>query len=208
VNSSIGGSKFAFSSHPCSKVVEHAFATRSRFDAGSGTPSKGAVVRVLGLDPGVAVSGFAVIEKGPGGPRALSVGAIRTPAVETQAVRLLLLRRELEIVIEEHTPDVLAIERVFFNANARTAMAVGQAAGVALVTAAAYDIEVTDYTPTEVKQAVVGIGNATKPQVQAMVSAVLRLPAPPKPADAADACALAVCHINRSALARAVGAAR
>jgi crossover junction endodeoxyribonuclease RuvC len=164
-------------------------------------------VRVLGIDPGVAITGFAVIEKGPGGPHAVSVGVIRTPAGETQAIRLLMLRRELAAVLREHAPDALAIERLFFNANARTAMAVGQASGVALATAAESGLEVTDYTPTEVKQAVVGIGNATKPQVQAMVAAVLRLKAPPKPADAADACALAICHINRAALARAVGAA-
>jgi crossover junction endodeoxyribonuclease RuvC len=165
-------------------------------------------MRVLGLDPGVAVSGFAVVERTPGGPRPVAVGTIRTPAGETHAQRLLLLRRELVKILEEHRPDAMAIERVFFNANARTAMAVGQASGVAMATAAEAGLKVTDYTPTEVKQAIVGVGNASKGQVQAMVAAVLNLDVVPKPADAADACALAICHINRSGLARAVGAAR
>ncbi len=164
-------------------------------------------MRVLGLDPGVAVSGFAVIDKASGGPRPVAIGAIRTPAGEPQAVRLLLLRRELVKILDEHHPEAMAVERVFFNANARTAMAVGQASGVAMATAAESGLDVTDYTPTEVKQAVVGVGNATKVQVQAMVTAVLNLASVPKPADAADACALAICHINRSPLARAVGAA-
>lgn len=156
----------------------------------------------------MAVSGFAVINRTSGGPRPVAVGAIRTPAGEPQAVRLLLLRDELEKILTAHRPEAMAIERVFFNANARTAMAVGQASGVALVTAAAAGVDVTDYTPTEVKQAIAGVGDASKAQVQAMVAAVLNLGQVPKPADAADACALAICHINRSALARAVGAAR
>jgi crossover junction endodeoxyribonuclease RuvC len=165
-------------------------------------------MRVLGLDPGVAVSGFAVIDKTSGGPRPIAVGTVKTPADEPPARRLLLLQRELRRVLTDHQPEAMAIERVFFNSNARTAIAVGQASGVAMATAAEAGVEVTDYTPTEVKQAIVGVGNAPKAQVQAMVTAVLNLAAVPKPPDAADACALAICHINRSALARAVGAAR
>jgi crossover junction endodeoxyribonuclease RuvC len=165
-------------------------------------------MRVLGVDPGMAVTGFAVIDKSSGGPRAVAIGAIRTPAGEAPAVRLMLLRRELALMIADHRPDAMAIERLFFNANAKTAMAVGQASGVAMATAAEAGLDVTDYTPTEVKQAIAGVGNASKAQVQAMVTAVLHLTEVPKPTDAADACALAICHINRSALARAVGAAR
>jgi crossover junction endodeoxyribonuclease RuvC len=165
-------------------------------------------MRVLGIDPGMAVSGFAVIEKSSAGQQAVSIGAIRTPARVSPAVRLMLLQRELARVIADHRPDAMAIERLFFNANVKTAMAVGQASGVAMATAAEAGIEVTDYTPTEVKQAIAGVGNASKTQVQAMVAAVLGLSEVPKPSDAADACALAICHINRSALVRAVGAAR
>ena len=164
-------------------------------------------MRVIGLDPGVALTGFAVVEKAPSGPRAAAIGVIKTPAGAPQESRLLMLRRELAGVLERHAPDAMAIERVFFNANTKTAMAVGQASGVALVTAAEFDLDVTDYTPTEVKQAIVGIGNASKQQVQAMVAAVLGLEGAPRPADAADAAALAICHINRSGLKRAVGVA-
>ena len=164
-------------------------------------------MRVLGIDPGVATSGVAVVEKRPGGPAPLLVGAIRTPAGEPQARRLALLRAGLLEILREQAPDAVAVERLFFNSNVKTAMAVGQASGVALATCAEAGLTVVDYTPTQVKQSVVGVGNADKRQVAAMVAAILGLAAPPKPADAADACALAICHINRSGLRRAVEAA-
>jgi crossover junction endodeoxyribonuclease RuvC len=110
-------------------------------------------------------------------------------------------------VIEEHRPDVVAIERLFFNSNVRTAIAVGQASGAALTAAAEAGLEVFEYTPGEVKQAVAGVGSAPKKQVQAMVAALLNLPTAPRPADAADACALAICHINRSGLDAALAKA-
>ena len=164
-------------------------------------------MRVLGIDPGVATSGVAVVEKRPGGPAPLLVGAIRTPAGEPQAERLALLRARLLEILQAQTPDAVAVERLFFNSNVKTAMAVGQASGVALATCAEAGLTVVDYTPTQVKQSVVGVGNADKRQVAAMVAAILGLAEPPKPADAADACALAICHINRSGLRRAVEAA-
>ena len=163
-------------------------------------------MRVMGIDPGFATTGYAVVERVDGRLRPVSFGAIRTSGSDPQARRLAGLRSSLLDVIREHGPDVAAIERLFFNANVRTAIAVGQASGVALATAAEMGLEVHDYTPPEVKQSVVGVGNASKAQVQAMVAAILSLGAPPEPPDAADACALAICHLNRSGLARALAA--
>ena len=164
-------------------------------------------VRVLGVDPGVATTGVAVIAKGSARPEVHLVGAITTPAGLEPAARLALLRARLLEVLEQQAPEQVAVERLFFNANVKTAMAVGQASGVVLATCAEAGLEVAHYTPTQVKQSVVGVGNADKRQVGAMVAALLGLDAPPKPPDAADACALALCHINRSGLARAVEAA-
>jgi crossover junction endodeoxyribonuclease RuvC len=164
-------------------------------------------VRVLGIDPGVATTGFGVVERAGGRHRAVAMGAIRTPAGMAHAARLAVLQTEIAGLIATHAPDVVAIERLFFNANVRTAMAVGQASGVVLATAASAGLEVFTYTPPEVKQSVVGVGHAAKSQVQAMVAAVLGLDSPPSPPDAADACALAICHINRSGLANAIKAA-
>ncbi len=161
-------------------------------------------MRVLGIDPGYATTGYAVVERARGLLTALRFGAFRTPAGAAQAERLVTLHRFLVELIRTERPEVVALERVFFNANVRTAMAVGQASGVALASAGAAGLEVHDYTPTEVKQSVTGTGGATKHQVQAMVATLLKLEAPPRPADAADACALAICHLNRSRLARAV----
>ncbi|HWC13067.1 MAG TPA: crossover junction endodeoxyribonuclease RuvC [Actinomycetota bacterium] len=161
-------------------------------------------MRVLGVDPGFATMGVAVVERDGGALRALSIGALRSPRGGTQAARLAYLWREVAALIDELSPDVMAIERVFFNANVRTAMAVGQSSGVALAAAAQAGLEVHEYTPPEVKQSVVGVGNASKQQVQTMVAAVLGLGTPPEPPDAADACALAICHINRGGLAAAL----
>jgi crossover junction endodeoxyribonuclease RuvC len=114
------------------------------------------------------------------------------------------LWRDLTALIAEHEPEVVAIERVFFNSNVKTAMAVGQASGVALAAAAQAGLAVHEYTPPEVKQSVAGVGGASKQQVQVMVAAILGLAEVPKPPDAADACALAICHLNRSGLASAL----
>jgi crossover junction endodeoxyribonuclease RuvC len=162
---------------------------------------------VLGVDPGVATMGVAVVERGENGYDAVMIGAIRTPSSASQAQRLGCLRAELLEIIARHQPEVMVVERLFFNANVRTAMSVGQASGVALACAAEAALEVFDYTPPEVKQSVVGVGNANKHQVQSMVASLLKLGALPEPPDAADACALAICHINRSRFAAAVRAA-
>ena len=166
------------------------------------------MTRVIGVDPGIATTGVAVIEKSPGRPIARAVGVIRTPAGMAQSERLALLRARFAELLEREHPDAASVERLFFNSNVKTAMAVGQASGVLLATAAEMGIPVTTYTPLEVKQSVVGVGSADKKQVGVMVAALLGLKEPPRPADASDACALAICHLNRSGLRDAVEAAR
>ncbi|MGH2736722.1 MAG: crossover junction endodeoxyribonuclease RuvC [Actinomycetota bacterium] len=161
-------------------------------------------MRVLGIDPGVATMGYAVVERTGSKLSAVCFGVLRTSKEEPLAARLLRLREGLLGVLETHRPDVVAVERLFFTSNAKTAMSVGQASGVALTAAAEVGLEVADYTPNEVKQSVAGYGAAGKSQVQAMVAALLALDAPPRPPDAADACALAICHLNRSGLRRAL----
>jgi crossover junction endodeoxyribonuclease RuvC len=163
-------------------------------------------MRVIGIDPGFATTGFGVVERVDRRLRPVAFGAIKTSSSDSQAARLASLRSSLLEVMRTHQPEVAAVERLFFNANVRTAIAVGQASGVALATAAEMGLEVHDYTPPEVKQSVVGVGNAAKHQVQAMVTAILGLNERPEPPDAADACALAICHLNRSGLARALEA--
>ena len=164
-------------------------------------------MRVLGIDPGIKTTGYGVVERGGSRHRLVALGAIRTSPSLAHADRLAALHRDVVELVAEHDPEVMAIERLFFNSNVRTAMAVGQASGVALAAAARAGLEVFTYTPPEVKQSVAGVGNAPKAQVQAMVAAILGLEEPPTPPDAADACALAICHINRSGLARALEAA-
>jgi crossover junction endodeoxyribonuclease RuvC len=159
---------------------------------------------VLGIDPGYATTGYAVIERTAGRLHPIAIGAIRTGSADPHARRLADLGRELEAIVRETTPSFAAVERLFFNINRRTAISVGQASGVALAIVGAAGLEVTEYTPLEVKQSVTGTGTADKHQVQVMVAALLGLPRPPEPADAADACALAICHLNRSGLSRAV----
>ena len=165
-------------------------------------------MRIMGIDPGIAVTGYGVVERRDGRLRAVAHGVVRTGAGDSQAVRLAALRAEVGELIDRHGPEAAAIERLFFNANVKTAMAVGQASGVVLASLAEAGLQVTDYTPPQVKLAVAGSGGASKHQVQAMVSSLLGLDAPPTSPDAADALALAIAHHNRSGLARAVAAAR
>jgi crossover junction endodeoxyribonuclease RuvC len=164
-------------------------------------------MRVMGIDPGLGTTGFAVVERAPKRPRALATGVIKTSAADEHGPRLATLRREVAALMRIHGPDVVAVERLFFNANVKTAMSVGQAAGVVLATAAELRIAVAHYTPTEVKLTVAGVGSAPKHQVQAMVARMLGLSRAPAPADAADACALALCHLARVRLQAAVARA-
>jgi len=156
--------------------------------------------RVLGVDPGLTRCGVAVIEGAPGRKVSLvHIGVFRTDANESIDQRLMLLERDLESLVEEFQPSVVAVERVFSQHNVRTAMATAQAAAVALLVAARRGIPVALHTPTEVKAAVTGSGRADKAQVTAMVTRVLALPTAPKPADAADAAAIAICQAWRGA---------
>jgi crossover junction endodeoxyribonuclease RuvC len=128
------------------------------------------------------------------------LGVLRTPPDAPLPARLVDLQRELRLLIEEYRPEVVSVERVFFQVNVRTAMAVGQASGLAMAEAGAAGCEVVQYSPNEVKQAVAGHGAADKKQVQHMVQALLGLPEPPRPPDAADAAALALCHVAHASL--------
>jgi crossover junction endodeoxyribonuclease RuvC len=164
-------------------------------------------VFVLGIDPGLSRCGYGCVEARPRGPRAVAIGVLRTDRDLPLPVRLADLQRELRALIAEFRPDVVAVERVFFQVNVRTAMSVGQASGLAMAEASASGCEVVQYSPNEVKQAVAGDGRADKGQVQRMVQALLGLAAPPQPADAADAAALALCHLAHAPVQRRVAAA-
>ena len=153
----------------------------------------------MGVDPGLTRCGLSVIEGGVGRKvTALDVDVVRTPADEPLQKRLLVISDTAEYWMDTHKPDVLAIERVFANQNANTAVGTAQAAGVIALAAARRDIDVHFHTPSEVKAAVTGNGRADKDQVTAMVTRILALQAKPTPADAADALALAICHCWRA----------
>ncbi|MBX3313529.1 MAG: crossover junction endodeoxyribonuclease RuvC [Actinobacteria bacterium] len=167
---------------------------------------------VLGIDPGLSRCGYGAVRRTGSGPRAQAIGVIRTAPSDDLPLRLHELQGELRSLLAEIRPDVVAIERVFFQTNVRTAMSVGQASGIAMVEAVAAGCEVVQYTPNEVKLAVAGDGSADKAQVQQMVQRLLGLARPPRPADAADAAALALCHLAyapaRTRIAVAAGRAR
>jgi len=153
--------------------------------------------RTLGIDPGTARLGYAVIEKRRGGALTLLVcGVVSTPPSLTMPERLLRIHDELMVIVEAHAPREMAVEELFFAKNVTTAVAVGQARGVALLVAAQARLPVSEYKPMQVKQAVHGYGLATKAQVGEMVRVLLRLDAIPTPDDAADAAAIAICHLN------------
>jgi crossover junction endodeoxyribonuclease RuvC len=161
---------------------------------------------VLGIDPGVSRCGYGVVAyRRAGALTASAMGVIRTPRSAPLPERLAVLAGELDRLVREVRPSALAVERVLFQANTRTAMSVGQASGLALATAGQARVPVFHYSPNEVKLAVTGDGKADKAQVQAMVARVLALAKPPRPADAADALALCVCHLGSAGLRGAVG---
>jgi crossover junction endodeoxyribonuclease RuvC len=155
-------------------------------------------LRVLGVDPGLTRCGVGVVEGVAGRPLTMcGVGVVRTPAEAELGERLVLVERGIEEWLDTHRPEFVAVERVFSQHNVRTVMGTAQASAVAILCAARRGLPVALHTPSEVKAAVTGSGRADKAQVGAMVTRVLRLAAPPKPADAADALALAICHIWR-----------
>jgi crossover junction endodeoxyribonuclease RuvC len=155
---------------------------------------------VLGIDPGLSRCGYGCVEADGRGGKAVAVGVLTTPPSDPLPQRLAALDADLRSLLADLKPDAVAVERLFFQVNARTAMAVGQASGLVLAAAARHGCEVAQYTPNEVKQAVAGYGAAPKEQVTRMVQALLGLAAPPRPADAADALALALCHLASAPL--------
>lgn len=160
-------------------------------------------MRVLGVDPGLTRCGLGVVDGRPGRAELVAVGVARTPADAPLGQRLVALEVEFESWLDLHRPDAVAVERVFSQANVRTVMGTAQAGAVAIVCAARRGLPVVLHTPSEVKAAVTGSGRADKDQVGFMVARLLRLDGPPKPADAADALALAICHLWRApAIAR------
>ena len=165
-------------------------------------------MRVLGVDPGLTRCGLGVVEGSPGRSlTAIAYGVVQTPPHDDVSLRLLALDEELARWIALHRPDLVAVERVFSQHNVRTVMGTAQAAAIALTAAARAGVAVAVHTPSEVKAAVTGNGRADKPQVGAMVTRLLRLDAPPKPADTADALALAICAVWRGGAQRRLAAA-
>lgn len=154
---------------------------------------------VLGVDPGLSRCGYCVLRTEGRRSRAVALGVLRTSPRDPTPVRLAELMTDMRGLLGEFRPRSVAIERVLFGVNVRTAMAVGQAAGVVMAEAAARGMEVVEYSPNEVKGAVAGFGGADKAQVQKMVQLLLELPEPPRPADAADAAAVALAHVATTA---------
>ena len=152
---------------------------------------------VIGIDPGTAITGYGLVRGEPGGAvQAVDWGVILTPAKTPIAERLSQIYDSLSDILKEHRPDQAAVEAIFFQKNVKTAMSVGQARGVVLLALQQAGLAASDYSPNEIKQAVSGYGGADKQQVQSMVKALLNLDEIPKPDDAADALAVAICHLH------------
>jgi crossover junction endodeoxyribonuclease RuvC len=183
---------------------------------------------VLGLDPGLAITGYGLVReaasnsgsrgilasnqatpmaRSPGDLSLVEYGTVTTPAGQPLPDRLLSIHEELRALIDKHRPDVVAVEEMFFGRNVTTAMIVGQARGVAILAAARAGLPVREYKPTAVKQAVTGYGKASKSQMQEMVRLLLNLEDVPKPDDAADAVAVAICHVYAARLDKLIGVA-
>jgi len=157
---------------------------------------------ILGIDPGTAIMGYGLIEQKGNHLSALAYACWRTPAHTPLAERLFMLYEQIDPFLRENPPDHMAIEELFFNRNTTTALAVAHARGVVMLAGAQHGIPVYEYTPLQVKQAVVGYGRADKNQVQQMVKGLLKLDKIPKPDDTADALAIAICHAHSYALNR------
>ena len=157
---------------------------------------------VLGVDPGLTRCGIGVVEGSPGRAQLIEAGVVRTPSGMETPQRLLVIEAGLEQWIDKHSPDVVAVERVFAQHNLMTVIGTAQAAGVAMLVAARHGLPVHQHTPSEVKASITGSGRADKAQVGLMVSRILHLDSTPKPADAADAVALAICHSWRGVVSQ------
>lgn len=166
-------------------------------------------MRVLGVDPGLTRCGLGVVDGGPGRAVAcVAVDVVRTPPDVDLGTRLIAVADVVERWIAEHRPDVVAVERVFSQHNVRTAMGTAQVGGVVALIAARRELAVVFHTPSEVKAAVTGSGRAGKEQVTTMITRLLALPAKPRPADAADALALAICHLWRAPMTQRLAVAQ
>ena len=154
-------------------------------------------MRILGIDPGTRVAGYGIVDKVAGDLKAVTWGAIRVRPSEDISKRLLEIHQGLAKVIEEYRPDEVALEEAFFGRSAKAALRIGEGRGAATLSAALSGLPVSSYAPTVIKKAVVGIGSASKEQVQRMVQVILGLKEPPTPLDAADALGIAICHAHR-----------
>jgi crossover junction endodeoxyribonuclease RuvC len=155
-------------------------------------------LRIMGIDPGYAIVGFGFIEKNGSRLQPIQYGCIQTEAETDQGVRLKEIYESMLVLIDKYKPDAVAVEKLFFNKNVTTAISVGQARGVIILAAVQRGLPVAEYTPLQVKQAIVGYGKAEKRQVQEMVRMFLNLVSVPKPDDVADALAIAICHAHTS----------
>ncbi|RJE91028.1 crossover junction endodeoxyribonuclease RuvC [Paenibacillus sp. 1011MAR3C5] len=161
-------------------------------------------MRVLGIDPGIAIAGFGFIDKAGHKLTPVQYGAITTEAHTPQEERLVQIYESAGALMDRYKPDSVAVEKLFFNRNVTTAFAVGQARGVIILAAAQRGLPVAEYTPLQVKQSVVGYGKAEKRQVQEMVKMFLKLSAIPKPDDVADALAVAICHAHSAVMTQKI----
>lgn len=157
-------------------------------------------MRILGIDPGIAIVGFGIIDKVGSRLVPVQYGSIQTEAHTETADRLTIIYDSLLGLIDRYKPDAMGIEKLFFNRNVTTALTVGEARGVLVLAARQRGLQIGEYTPLQVKQAIVGYGKAEKKQVQEMVKLFLKLEAVPKPDDVADALAVAICHAHSSSL--------
>ncbi|MCX6764019.1 MAG: crossover junction endodeoxyribonuclease RuvC [Candidatus Moranbacteria bacterium] len=157
---------------------------------------KSNVLRVLGIDPGTATTGWAIVEEIKGNIKPLAFGHISTSPKQAEAERLLEIARDLQKIIKKYKPQEAAIEKVFFFKNQKTIIQIGQSRGIILLTLEKEKVKISNYTPLQVKQAVTGYGRAEKRQMQLMVKNIFALKAMPKPDDVADALAVAFCHLN------------
>lgn len=149
---------------------------------------------IMGIDPGIATTGFGIINLNGTGIKMLDYGVIRTRADEKKEIRLALIHSKISQLIEKYKPDVFAIEKLFFNRNTKTALQVGEARGVALLAAGQAEVEVFEYTPLQIKECLTGYGRSKKKVLREIVQVDLGLLDPPRPIDASDALAVALCH--------------
>ncbi|OGI25586.1 MAG: crossover junction endodeoxyribonuclease RuvC [Candidatus Moranbacteria bacterium RBG_13_45_13] len=160
-------------------------------------------MKILGIDPGTATTGWAVVEEVKKNPRLVACGCVNTSKIKSDAERLVEIGKDISSLIKKYKPDEAGIEDIFFFSNQKTAVTVSQARGVVLYELKKNKIPVQNYTPLQVKQALTGYGRADKKQIQLMVKNILRLKSIPKPDDAADAAAIAICHLNSRLFIRA-----